>query len=513
MPDATPSMTEPLARLDRWLAEHRPEYYQRLQPGVSPAELDDFEELIGFKLYPALRELYLWRNGQRDTTDEERSRPDHIGGGLFWINWTFSPLQRAVDSWRSLTGLLEGGDFDRPHHWDRHWVPFLSEGGGDEVCVDHRGLWTNQVGQIIRFDHEGGERTVLAPNPECWLKQYVESLEAGHWGVETQQMPWGPYQSFELIRGDEPRVQQYPRRFDPSSSEDPTNDGNPDWQSRYALRLPEDLTDSTDERDYRTNPLRIGDSVPIQGGPFAGMQGQVTGIDEETDSIHVNMIVFGRPIPMGLYNATGLVDRKRWTTGGQLRGTLEHLPNLWSGRKARLFVCACVRRNIAIFPADPGPATIDLTEHFADHYATREELRQAWRRNVSGFWFGNNTGPTDWSATAAQMGERIVGDIGHVMYQGTRSLLSYRPGEEPHLIRLLCHILGDPSRLAPEGGPYPAAVVQLAESVYQQEQAAIGPLHDALLDAGLTELAEHFADKSEWHPKGCWALDWLTGRK
>jgi hypothetical protein len=40
----------------------------------------------------------------------------------------------------------------------------------------------------------------------------------------------------------------------------------------------------------------------------------------------------------------------------------------------------------------------------------------------------------------------------------------------------------------------------------------VGPLHDALLDAGLAELAEHFAAGEEGHPKGCWALDALTGR-
>jgi hypothetical protein len=36
-------------------------------------------------------------------------------------------------------------------------------------------------------------------------------------------------------------------------------------------------------------------------------------------------------------------------------------------------------------------------------------------------------------------------------------------------------------------------------------------LHDALLDAGHAELAEHFA-KEEWHPKGCWATDAILGK-
>ncbi len=35
---------------------------------------------------------------------------------------------------------------------------------------------------------------------------------------------------------------------------------------------------------------------------------------------------------------------------------------------------------------------------------------------------------------------------------------------------------------------------------------------DALLEAGHPELAEHFRDAKEWHPKGCWVVDLLLGK-
>jgi hypothetical protein len=77
---------------------------------------------------------------------------------------------------------------------------------------------------------------------------------------------------------------------------------------------------------------------------------------------------------------------------------------------------------------------------------------------------------------------------------------------------LIRHIAGDVFRPAPVLPYLPATVRDLAEAVYQQQQTAVGPLHDALLDAGLTDLAEHVHDAAEWHPKGCWAIDRLTGR-
>jgi hypothetical protein len=36
-------------------------------------------------------------------------------------------------------------------------------------------------------------------------------------------------------------------------------------------------------------------------------------------------------------------------------------------------------------------------------------------------------------------------------------------------------------------------------------------LHDALLEAGHPDLAEHF-QAEQWHPKGCWVVDLLLGK-
>jgi hypothetical protein len=47
--------------------------------------------------------------------------------------------------------------------------------------------------------------------------------------------------------------------------------------------------------------------------------------------------------------------------------------------------------------------------------------------------------------------------------------------------------------------------VQLAESLYAGQDCAFA-LHDALLEAGHAELAEHFRQEKS-HPKGCWAID------
>src|SRR5262249_41123961 len=75
---------------------------------------------------------------------------------------------------------------------------------------------------------------------------------------------------------------------------------------------------------------------------------------------------------------------------------------------------------------------------------------------------------------------------------------------------LLCHIIGDPFHPVALPSSWPATVLQLAESVYQGQPAHFA-LVDALLEASQPELAEHF--RSPVHPKGCWVLDRILGKK
>jgi hypothetical protein len=52
-------------------------------------------------------------------------------------------------------------------------------------------------------------------------------------------------------------------------------------------------------------------------------------------------------------------------------------------------------------------------------------------------------------------------------------------------------------------------VVRLAEALYAGADCGFA-LHDALLEIGYTDLAEHFREPC--HPKGCWAVDLILGR-
>jgi cell wall assembly regulator SMI1 len=51
-------VAEVIARMDRWLAANRPDYYAKLQSGVTDAALTEFENRFQLKLPNSFRRLY-----------------------------------------------------------------------------------------------------------------------------------------------------------------------------------------------------------------------------------------------------------------------------------------------------------------------------------------------------------------------------------------------------------------------------------------------------------------------
>jgi hypothetical protein len=86
------------------------------------------------------------------------------------------------------------------------------------------------------------------------------------------------------------------------------------------------------------------------------------------------------------------------------------------------------------------------------------------------------------------------------------------PQQEPtRQCDLVRHLVGNPFHPYPSPPSWPSTVVQLAESLYAGRDCAFA-LHDALLEAGHAELAEHFREEKS-HPKGCWVVDLILGKE
>jgi cell wall assembly regulator SMI1 len=148
-----------LARLEKWLAGHRPRYHEGLLPGASATELDAAQAALGRPLPLELRALLSWHNGQSG---------DFVGH--LEHNWDLMNTSQITVAKQELD------DSDRAQTgWEADWIPFLDDNNGDYVCVD-----TGQPGGPVREFWQGKrDHPVVAPSLAAWLEQYVSAVEQG----------------------------------------------------------------------------------------------------------------------------------------------------------------------------------------------------------------------------------------------------------------------------------------------------------------------------------------------
>jgi hypothetical protein len=224
------------------------------------------------------------------------------------------------------------------------------------------------------------------------------------------------------------------------------------------------------------------------------------------------------------------------------------LHNRASERKLRLFACACCRNVWHLIDNPYCRAAVCVAEEFADGHVTQQELEAAEQlahdnrpvfhdANLAALWSVH----ADAGEAAAQVSTLAAEYLSHKVAEPAKananaavragapqadydaawarydSIIAAAVAEERARQVILLRDLyprppSDSSEPIPETAQsmdVPAAVVQLAEALYAGGDCAFA-LHDALLEAGHAELAEHF--QTPTHPKGCWALDLLLGK-
>jgi hypothetical protein len=82
--------------------------------------------------------------------------------------------------------------------------------------------------------------------------------------------------------------------------------------------------------------------------------------------------------------------------------------------------------------------------------------------------------------------------------------------EEKYQCGILRDIFGNPFRPLP---PRPKAIAPLAEQIYAGAWDKIPLLGEWLQEHGYWSEGEHCLDPNNHHVKGCWVVDWVTGRE
>lgn len=209
-------------------------------------------------------------------------------------------------------------------------------------------------------------------------------------------------------------------------------------------------------------------------------------------------------------------------------------------RQLRLFACACCRAVWPLIRVAECLQAVETAERFADGLADESELQADAKAAEDAMpLFADAHRAAAWSAVASAFDAAIGASheaaraSAYITAQRAESrakaaCVSGAPEEDrkeawglfesvleadfrAHRRRqadVLREIVGDPFT-APKPDDWPLTVCQLAEALHAGEDCAFA-LHDALLDMGRTDLAEHFQPGGK-HPPGCWAIDLIRG--
>lgn len=184
-----------------------------------------------------------------------------------------------------------------------------------------------------------------------------------------------------------------------------------------------------------------------------------------------------------------------WGSGGRRRGWI-------SGRKLRLFACAACRQ---VWPllSESDRRAVEVSERYADRRVGSREMKTARSDSFADLFHGKGVTHLD-GLTAAVL---TAGGIQQDWFTREPSQVERWRHQQADLLR---HIVGNPFHPI---GPTPVCspvIGQLATALYDGAACEFA-LHDALLETGHADLAAHFAQPD--HPKGCWALDAILGKK
>lgn len=160
----------------------------RRQTPATEEEIAAYEAHVGYSFEPQLREFFA-------TCDCSITTDGNYGYEGF--------DQMGKNNWQIMTDLLEDGTFTSDNflsrvedsgdklvkaYWDRGWMPFVVDGGGNMICVDHNPGPNGVVGQVIQMEAQDGMGPFISEYTSLldYLNAQLDLLNAGKYMIEEE---------------------------------------------------------------------------------------------------------------------------------------------------------------------------------------------------------------------------------------------------------------------------------------------------------------------------------------
>jgi len=193
----TDSVADAWKRLEAWFAKHMPSTLDMLYPPVKPQVIRAVEKAIGQELPEPVRESYRIHNGQANRVNgmlfglpllplgqPPKGKDDCFG---HWKNWSDYERSKQEHNFDHLASCFPA-ETVQPVYFDRGWLPFSHDGGGNHLAIDLNPGPNGTRGQVIVCGRDDTFHPVLAVNFAQFLSDVATELERGNFIIEKPEV-------------------------------------------------------------------------------------------------------------------------------------------------------------------------------------------------------------------------------------------------------------------------------------------------------------------------------------
>jgi cell wall assembly regulator SMI1 len=152
----TNPLSSTLAKIDDALARTAPDVHKTLKKGARPAKLSLLRKAMSVP--DDAVDLFAWHDGQRGA---RQLHPED--------NRTLLSVDEALDAWRFLCD--PANEIMKP--WSKTWLPLLTNGAGDYVCIE---TGTKRRGALITYYHDDKTRPSEYASVTAWAEALLGAL-------------------------------------------------------------------------------------------------------------------------------------------------------------------------------------------------------------------------------------------------------------------------------------------------------------------------------------------------
>jgi len=166
--------------IEEWYRQHAPRLLEDLATGASDAEISDLEGRLGLTLPDDYKASLRIHNGDLNVHAYHYMTIDSVAG-----TWAMMTDLSNSGAFKGRPIDQDGGGIIRNTWWDRGWVPFLEDSGGNLFCIDTAPAAEGIAGQILQMEMGSGPFPTSYRSFQSWLQDYRNSLYQDKFEVDA----------------------------------------------------------------------------------------------------------------------------------------------------------------------------------------------------------------------------------------------------------------------------------------------------------------------------------------